>query len=98
MDRMPSWTDRDEREPALLAGALVLSSGERVPVTIRDISNDGCQVESGELIPIGDMVTLELTGEMSTEASVRWAVLGRAGLQFRHPVNTARLEPESQSD
>ena len=95
---MPSWTDRDEREPALLAGALVLSSGERVPVTIRDISNDGCQVESGELIPIGDMVTLELTGEMSTEASVRWAVLGRAGLQFRHPVNTARLEPESQSD
>lgn len=98
MDRMPGWTDRDEREPALLAGALVLSSGERVPVTIRDISNDGCQVESGELIPIGDMVTLELTGEMSTEASVRWAVLGRAGLQFRHPVNTARLEPESQSD
>ena len=95
---MPSWTDRDEREPALLAGALVLSSGERVPVTIRDISNDGCQVESDELIPIGDMVTLELTGEMSTEASVRWAVLGRAGLQFRHPVNTARLEPESQSD
>lgn len=98
MDRMPGWTDRDEREPALLAGALVLSSGERVPVTIRDISNDGCQVESDELIPIGDMVTLELTGEMSTEASVRWAVLGRAGLQFRHPVNTARLEPESQSD
>ena len=95
---MPSWTDRDEREPALLAGALVLSSGERVPVTIRDISNDGCQVEADELIPIGDMVTLELTGEMSTEASVRWAVLGRAGLQFRHPVNTARLEPESQSD
>lgn len=98
MDRMPGWTDRDEREPALLAGALVLSGGERVPVTIRDISNDGCQVESDELIPIGDMVTLELTGEMSTEASVRWAVLGRAGLQFRHPVNTARLEPESQSD
>lgn len=98
MDRMPGWTDRDEREPALLAGALVLSSGERVPVTIRDISNDGCQVESDELIPIGDMVTLELTGEMSTEASVRWAVLGRAGLQFRHPVNTARLELESQSD
>lgn len=98
MDRMPGWPDRDEREPALLAGALVLSSGERVPVTIRDISNDGCQVESDELIPIGDMVTLELTGEMSTEASVRWAVLGRAGLQFRHPVNTARLEPESQSD
>ena len=74
MDRMPGWTDRDEREPALLAGALVLSSGERGPVTIRDISNDGCQVESGELIPIGDMVTLELTGEMSTETSVRWAV------------------------
>lgn len=98
MDRMPGWTDRDEREAASFAGAVVLSSGERIPVTIMDISNAGCQVDADERIPIGDIVTLELTGEMSTEASVRWAVLGRAGLQFRHPVNTARLEPESQSD
>ena len=98
MDRMPGWTDREEREPASFAGALLLSSGERIPVTITDISNDGCQVQSDERIPIGDIVTLELTGEMSTEASVRWAVSGRAGLQFRNQATTARLEPQSQSD
>ena len=98
MDRMPGWTDRDEREAASFAGALLLSTGERIPVMITDISNDGCQVESDERIPIGDIVTLELPGEMSTEASVRWAVSGRAGLQFRHPVRSDNLEPENQLD
>jgi len=98
VDRMPGWTDRDEREAASFAGALLLSSGERIPVRITDISNDGCQVESELHIPIGDVVTLELPGETITEASVRWAMSGRAGLRFRHPVSADSLQPESQSD
>jgi hypothetical protein len=82
LDRLPGWTDRDNREPASFPAILVLAEGDRVPVTITNISSDGCQVEGADAIPIGDKVRIELAGNISADATVRWAVMGRAGLRF----------------
>lgn len=82
MDRLPGWTDRDNREPASFPAILVLEEERRIPVTITNISGDGCQVEGADSVPIGQTVRIELAGDISATATVRWAVMGRAGLRF----------------
>ena len=82
MDRLPGWTDRDNREPTSFPAILVLADGERRPVTITNISAEGCQIEGAEAVPIGETVRIELAGDIRADATVRWAVLGRAGLRF----------------
>ena len=85
MDRLPGWIDRDSREPTSFPGIVVLAEGQRLPVTMTNISAEGCQVECIEALPIGQTVQLELAGDIKAEASVRWAILGRAGLRFTFP-------------
>lgn len=82
MDRLPGWTDRDSREPASFPAILIFGEGQRMPVTITNISSDGCQVEGADAVPIGETVRIELAGNISAEATVRWAFMGRAGLRF----------------
>jgi hypothetical protein len=82
LDRLPGWTDRDSREPASFPAILIYGEGKRIPVTITNISADGCQVEGADAVPIAENVRLELAGNISADATVRWAVMGRAGLRF----------------
>jgi len=82
LDRLPGWTDRDNREPTSFPAILVLAEGKRFPVTITNISADGCQIEGAEAIPIGETVRVELAGDIRADATVRWAVERRAGLRF----------------
>jgi hypothetical protein len=86
MDRFGGWIDRADRQNASYPAILVLAEGKRLPVTITNISKDGCQVECLETLPIGQSVRIELAGNIETDACVRWALLGRAGLRFGPPL------------
>lgn len=79
--RISGWVDRRDREPVMLAGFVVLSSGRSIPVTVVDMSSDGCRVACEEILPIAATVRLELGGAMAS-ANVRWALQGAAGLQI----------------
>ena len=75
------WVEREEREPVSIGASIVLPDGRSVPVTIRDVSANGCCVECDEVLPTAQTVRLELEDD-SIEAEVRWALLGAAGLQL----------------
>ena len=86
MDRLPGWVERNRRETTAFPGIVVLAEGRRLPVTMTNISAEGCQVKCLEALPIGQTVRLELAGDIKAEASVRWAIPGRAGLRFAVPL------------
>lgn len=81
--RVPGWVEREEREPVSLDATLVLPDGRSVPVMIRDVSANGCCVETDEVLPVAQVVRLDL-GSKSVEAEVRWALAGAAGLRLRN--------------
>jgi hypothetical protein len=79
--RAPGWVDRDDREPASFSAEIVLSDGRHVPVTITNVSRQGCQIACDEILPIKARVELKLENE-SWPVEVRWALGGQAGLLF----------------
>jgi hypothetical protein len=79
--RRPGWIARREREPVTIAGAVVLPGGRSVPVTVLDLSPEGCRVQCEETLPIAANVIVELGGT-TTGAHVRWALGREAGLQL----------------
>ena len=88
MDRMPGWIDRDRRLDASIVGFIMLPDGQKLSVTVADISNDGCQIRfaAERTVPIGANVVLDL--ELARlQATVRRSLDGRAGLQFATPLS-----------
>lgn len=79
--RMPGWIGRREREPVALPGSVVLCTGRSIPVTLVDMSVEGCRVECDEILQIAARVSLEVGGVIAN-AQVRWALPGAAGLQL----------------
>ena len=80
MSRARAWIDRAERDPVSVAAALVLP-GKNLPVRITNVSDDGCQIDCSETLPIGAAVSLRLEF-VSVAATVRWSMDGKAGLRF----------------
>lgn len=78
---MPGWISRRDREPVTIPGRVVLADGHSISVTVLDITPEGCRVRCEETLPIGAPVTVEFGGS-STNAHVRWALGGEAGLQL----------------
>lgn len=74
------WTDRPDRSPVRIAAKLLLGNQE-IAITILNISDDGCQVECDQLLPIGAAVTVGL-GNVKADAAVRWSSYEKAGLRF----------------
>ena len=79
--RIPGWVDRDDREPASFPAVITLSDGRGFPVTITNVSKDGCEVTCGAVLPIGATVCLGVAAELIT-AQVRWCIDGKAGLRL----------------
>ena len=79
--RVPGWIDRDDREPTLTPAFVVLPDGNKLPVTITNMSTDGCQVQCDQLLPIGETVELE-ADDRRVAAHVRWSLPGSAGLRL----------------
>lgn len=73
---------RDVRRAVHIHGTIRTSSGQEVPVTVIDVSDSGCKVRCLRLLPIGDVVQLEIPAFGQKAASVRWWLPGRAGLRF----------------
>ena len=90
--RVPGWIAREEREPVSVGASIVLPDGRSVSVRIRDVSANGCCVESDEVLPVTQTVRLDL-GNKSLEAEVRWALAGAAGLRLTNERSRAKVWP-----
>jgi hypothetical protein len=46
------------------------------------VNQTGCKLRCLQMLPIGQIVQLEIPAFQPNSASVRWSLPGRAGLQF----------------
>jgi len=75
--------DRALRRAARLPGAGVLGDGTSFDLTVVDISNTGCRVQTAYALEEGAELTLSIVGiQSSIRATVRWCKSGLAGLLF----------------
>ena len=77
---------RADRPLVRLSGSIHLPNGLRFPVTVTDVSEEGCKVVSNHQLPIGEIVQLAIQGRELVPVSIRWAILGKAGLRFISPI------------
>jgi hypothetical protein len=80
--RTVGWVKRADRTPVHLTGLLHLSDGRKIGVVVTDLSAQGCKVSAHYLLPIGAIVQLLVPGRDMMPASIRWSMLGKAGLFF----------------
>lgn len=80
--RTAGWVKRADRLPVHLTGLLHLSDGRKIGVVVTDMSAQGCKVSAHHLLPIGAIVQLLMPGQDLMPASIRWSMLGKAGLFF----------------
>ena len=59
------------------------ANGLQEQVVVTDISRDGCQLQTSAQFDVGEVITLhhDVLGKLAGE--VRWASMGRVGLQFQ---------------
>jgi len=51
-------------------------------VTIIDMSEEGCKIRCLHILPIGQVVQLQIPAFQPSVATVRWSLPGVAGLKF----------------
>ena len=72
---------REPRRIVNLSGSGALENGVTFPLTIVDLSYDGCKIETPIGILPGIAVTISVAPLGLIHATVRWCAGGRAGLQ-----------------
>ena len=82
MGREPGQQARDYRHCVDVTGTVTRADGEEVEVWITDMSLGGCRVSSSGTLWIGEHVLLQMPGFAPMQARVKWALAGKAGLQF----------------
>lgn len=84
--REPGYIKRPPRIDIRHEGILVDSDGNRVPVIVRDISSEGCRLETDGELKIGERVEIEVDRHGTYPAQIRWALGREAGAMFLEPV------------
>lgn len=71
---------RDTRHPVALAGVVVRCDGHERAVAVEDLTLHGCCIEGD--FRIGETVRLKLPQLGEFAGSIRWSMLGKAGIRF----------------
>ncbi|GAA3885953.1 hypothetical protein GCM10022276_01300 [Sphingomonas limnosediminicola] len=73
---------REPRRAVDLAGFALLEDGSTLELALTDLSYDGCQVKTDEVLEPGTKLKLSVVRLGALDAYVRWCADGRAGLSF----------------
>ena len=84
--REPGFIKRSPRVDTNFATTLIDSDGNVVPVTVVDLSREGCRLETEATLKIGENVQIEVPKYGSFPAQIRWALGKEAGAVFLEPV------------
>lgn len=85
---------RAERHPLVWNGVIYYADShdyEAEPVRLRNISVTGASVQSGNPLPEGETVYLDLKGAGRIPAKVKWTRGDQSGLEFHEPFDIHRL-------
>lgn len=84
-DREPGEIKRARRIRVEAEALLIDSDGAQTPVSVIDLSADGCRVRSDTMLLIGERVRLRVGRVADYPAQVRWTRENEAGLAFTGP-------------
>ena len=82
MDRMQGWVGRKDRRPIAADAVVRRADGTELRVKLADLSEEGCRIESDEVLRIGEWVEIALSSGPQVRAQVRWALDTNAGVRF----------------
>jgi hypothetical protein len=75
----------EERRAHLVWGGVLQTARGPVPCMVTDLSRGGARLSIATVLPVGQAVTLIVTGIGTFRGTVVWTDPGRAGLQFAAP-------------
>jgi hypothetical protein len=84
--REPGQIKRAPRVDTRFKATLTDSDGGKHQVVVRDISREGCRLETDDLLKIGEKVQIEVPKYGTYPAQIRWALGNEAGAVFLEPV------------
>lgn len=73
---------RSERYSVSLAAVATRTDGSTIRVHLRNMSYEGCQMETQRALLVGERIKLNLSGLGEVSAEVRWATKDQAGVRF----------------
>jgi hypothetical protein len=82
MQRMHGWIGRKDRQPVAVDAVVHRADGTSAPVKLSNVSDEGCRIESGDDLRIGERVEIAIPEYGQLKAQIRWALAGSAGVQF----------------
>lgn len=82
-DAEPQQPAREARRPVHMPGVINLEDGTEIPISVVDLSYDGCGI--GTPVPLNpeDTILISVRGRGNIHAEVRWYADHRAGLLFK---------------
>lgn len=80
--REPGWTPRNDRKEVDLAAVVHREDGAPLPVTVKDLTEQGCRISGDETLLIGEQIRLEIPHLGYLSAQIRWSLDGEAGARF----------------
>lgn len=82
-NKIDGWVKRNDRRDIDIAAVIVRDDGTSLPVRVRNLSYEGCQLDAGTILRIGERVTLTLPRMGDIKTQIRWATVdGKAGIRF----------------
>lgn len=82
MQRMHGWVGRKDRHPVTVEAVIHRADGSITSVKLTNVSDEGCRIETGDDLTIGERLQVAIPGVGQVKAQVRWALAGSAGAQF----------------
>lgn len=76
-----SWVKRD-RKPMSLTGVAYRADGSWMRIHMTNLSYDGCNLLTEDLLDIGESLTLVMPRMQHMKAQVRWIRDNQAGVRF----------------
>lgn len=84
-DESDSKIKREERRRVKVWASVLIPGLNSIPVTMLDMTYDGCKVHTPEVLQVGDKLRLSVPKLGILDAEVRWYADEHAGLRFIHP-------------
>jgi hypothetical protein len=82
MQRMHGWIGRKDCQPVAVDAVVHRADGTSAAVKLSNVSDEGCRIETGDDLRIGEQVEIAIPEFGQLKAQVRWALAGSAGAKF----------------
>lgn len=82
MQQKHEWPARKDRHPVVVSAVVHRTDGSLAPVTLTDLSDEGCRIDAPNNLRIGERLQIAIPRMGSIKAQVRWALPHSAGAKF----------------